>query len=227
VPVGLYGAPQQPIGTTPTVLIKQTVRVMPFGDQNAWRNVRLLSGPSAGSSGWVHSVDVTEAKDGEALDAAEVSQLFVYIRDDARFTFNGANHPIPYHFPKDGCFARAEVMKNLFKGLGYTCDKEFVISRGGLRVKTPYGGDQLGYGERLQVDWWYHVAPVLYQKAGGGKPTPWVIDPSVATTPLTPAAWADTAKTQPVANFLKDWQYTFVGAAIEKDVQQMIVALNS
>lgn len=51
-----------------------------------------------------------------------------------------------------------------------------------LRVATP--NDPKGY-----VEWGCHVAPTVQVVGKDGKTHPMVIDPSIATTPITPAQW--------------------------------------
>ena len=50
------------------------------------------------------------------------------------------------------------------------------------RVAT--ANDPRGY-----VEWDYHVAPTVPVVGKDGKTRPMVIDPSIATTPITPAQW--------------------------------------
>jgi hypothetical protein len=88
---------------------------------------------------------------------------------------------IPFDYPLDGCYARAEEMSRLLEKDGITAVKIFV--QGNLEVKTsnsPTG----------KVDWWYHVAPVVLVKKSGNY-IPMVIDPSVFDHPVSADEWVD------------------------------------
>jgi hypothetical protein len=162
-----------------------------------WVRVRILDGAVAGTRGWVPTGQVVSVSVGTVGSDGELEQLFAALRE-ATFSVNGADVPIPYRYPKDGCYARAEVMARLLAASGYTVDKVFVVSTKGLRISTPHGGDQADYGSPLEVNWWYHVAPVVYAQVDKlpAKPHAFVVDPSVAQVPLTVRDWV--GKTTPL-----------------------------
>jgi hypothetical protein len=195
--VALYPQP----GTGPGNAIAQLrfhTRVFVRSQQPGWAKVRLLGGEHAGAEGWVQAGTVTPMSVGTVADDEEMEQLFDTMRTAEFVPPGGQATPIPYRYPKDGCFARAAVMAALLSKAGYTVNKEFAISAGGLQMRTAHGGDQLDYGLPLQVNWWYHVAPIVYAEMGGPKPVPFVLDPSTADNPLSVGDWAANFAQQPV-----------------------------
>ena len=143
-----------------------------------------------GKRGWVPANAVVEVAAKTVDNDQELVELFAVLRD-ATFQVNGADVPIPYRYPKDGCYARAEVMARLLAAAGYPPDKVFVVSTKGLRMSTAQGGDQADYGSPLEVNWWCHVAPVVYAQLEKlpAKPLAAVLDPSVGRGPLSVAEW--------------------------------------
>jgi hypothetical protein len=154
---------QQP-GTGPAAAVGRVnhlARVYVEVSDPNWARVRILDGALAGNRGWVPANAVVEVAAKTVDNDQELAELFAVLRD-ATFQVNGADVPIPYRYPKDGCYARAEVMAGLLAAAGYPPDKVFVVSMKGLRMSTAQGGDQADYGSPLEVNWWYHVAPVVY-----------------------------------------------------------------
>ena len=79
-------------------------------------------------------------------------------------------------YPQDGCFMRAEYMKNDLLKAGFEVKKIFVF--GELNTVSPFSANG-------SVRWWYHVAPVF--RVGSQA---FVIDPSInAFKPLSVKAW--------------------------------------
>ncbi|MGB8510859.1 MAG: DUF4157 domain-containing protein, partial [Pyrinomonadaceae bacterium] len=156
------------------------------------------------------NVEITEVTDAEAL------RLFSEMASLGFWTTNDAQSPIPFHYPPDGCYARAHMMVQRMTELGYASEKVFAISTmpGGLNVHSGYAADVLqppgvlvndplcaGVARGTQPDplvtWWYHVAPVIRVRNAAGAVTEMVIDPSVAGGPLTIAQWTGLASAQP------------------------------
>lgn len=190
-------------GTGPSAALAQIgfrTRVLVRSQQPGWTKVRLLGGDYVGTEGWVQAGTVISTGPGNVVDDQEMDQLFEAMRTAEFVPPGGQATPIPYRYPKDGCFARAAVMAALLKNAGYTVNKEFAISGGGLRMRTAHGGDQPDYGMALQVDWLYHVAPIVYAELGEPKPVPFVLDPSTTDKPLSVDGWAANFAQQPVAN---------------------------
>lgn len=187
-PVEIYSTPNS--GTAgPVAEIRATVRVFVYQTLSGWRQIRVLEGGNAGRQGWAREGDVVSVQSKLVTSDEELFALFATLRE-AHFTPpSGTPTPIPYRYPTDGCFARAEIMANMLAASDYQVDKVFAIAAGGLRLNTPHGGDQPGFGERLRVGWWYHVAPIVYIPSGGPKPEPALLDPSVSDVPTTIGEW--------------------------------------
>jgi hypothetical protein len=88
---------------------------------------------------------------------------------------------IPFKYPYDGCWARANEMCRLMVALGRDPAKVWID--GNLDA---YSANAIG----CHVYWGWHVAPTLCVRG----PWPWltrrmVIDPSLFTTPVTEAQW--------------------------------------
>lgn len=83
---------------------------------------------------------------------------------------------IPFRYPEDGCYARAQEMSRLIEiEENITTGKVFI--EGNLKVITKNSPN--GY-----VTWWYHVAPVVLVKG-----SPYVIDPSIFQNPVPVNEW--------------------------------------
>ncbi len=104
------------------------------------------------------------------------------------------NHTeIPFGFSVDGCYARATAMAKIAEEEKIEMGK--VWAKGFLRVKTnnPVFPD---------VEWGYHVAPILYVKAPNGTVKLMVFDPSLFAKPVPVDEWTNkmTADGDPKAN---------------------------
>lgn len=92
---------------------------------------------------------------------------------------------IPFRYPDDGCWARANEMCRLIHDMGYAPKKVWIDSTwpAFLHVETPNHPDCF-------VDWGWHVAPILCVRGPKLFTTQMmVIDPSLFTTPVSQAAW--------------------------------------
>jgi WXG100 family type VII secretion target len=92
-----------------------------------------------------------------------------------------SNEPdIAFNYPVDGCYARAHLMAERI-GERYETTPKKVWAFGDLRVPTsgPYG----------EIEWGYHVAPVVDVRQPDGSVVPMVIDPSISKKPLTIEEW--------------------------------------
>lgn len=100
----------------------------------------------------------------------------------AEEAFEYTTHPglnIPFSVPEDGCYARAHKMTMELEKSGIYTAKLFVSGK--LSVKT----DNSPEG---QVDWYFHVAPVLCVK-NNDKNELMILDPSIFTKPVTIETW--------------------------------------
>ncbi len=92
---------------------------------------------------------------------------------------------IPWNYPNDCCYNRAHVMAQDLKKAGVDVGKAWNYApdnADALRVNTP--NDPKGY-----VEWGYHVAPTVPVMKPDGTTQPMVLDPSIASGPVTPAQW--------------------------------------
>lgn len=95
------------------------------------------------------------------------------------------NPCIPFQYVIDGCYARAHKMRWIIETMYKYCDyKVFSFANQGndvLAVKaSKWGG--------CCVQWWYHVAPLVYVNINGIA-TAYVIDPGMFNTPVTLSTW--------------------------------------
>lgn len=84
---------------------------------------------------------------------------------------------IPFGYKYDGCYARAHVMARRFEAMGIPVEKVWI--KGSLFVP---GTD---------VQWNYHVAPVINVKTKNGEIKKYVIDPSLNEKAVTVDGWVE------------------------------------
>lgn len=93
---------------------------------------------------------------------------------------------IPFEFAPDGCYARADVMKDIMRkqfGMEFGEVKKIIVE-GDLRPAALQGGA-----------WGWHIAPTVAGVDPSGAPTRYVIDPSLrADAAMTASEWVDTSK---------------------------------
>jgi hypothetical protein len=126
------------------------------------------------------------------MTTAQVTRVFTELAGMTFWTDTNAQAPIPFHYPPDGCYFRAQMMAERLTELGFASEKVFAISRfpgPGLRVETPLAGDVSAIGMAPAVTWWYHVAPIVRVRNALGVVTETVLDPSLAAAPLTLDQW--------------------------------------
>lgn len=100
------------------------------------------------------------------LTEEEVQQLFT----DAKNMKD-----IPFGYKYDGCYARAHIMSRRFEQMGIAAQKVWI--KGNLKVP---GTD---------IEWNYHVAPVVEVKKKDGSIEKYVIDPSLTEKAVTVDQW--------------------------------------
>lgn len=127
-------------------------------------------------------IEANHAKPKIRLDSKEnkktVELTLLSEKDvDAIFKEMVANKEIPFGFPFDGCYARAHSMVQLLEKKGIISGKAWV--EGNLKV------DSEEFGE---IEWHYHVAPVVMVKVGN-KNVPYVLDPSIMDKPVPFETW--------------------------------------
>jgi hypothetical protein len=114
--------------------------------------------------------------------AGEVRTIFLDIADE---------RDIPYAFPRDGCYARADAMLRRIVER-YDIDPSAmrkVVIQGDLRVPTDYVY-QGPFGNDRMVEWGWHIAPAVPIDAGDGAVRYLVIDPSLFKEPVSMEVWA-------------------------------------
>lgn len=125
-----------------------------------------------------------------SMDCAR--QLF---QELSRLTFwndRGTQVPVPFHFPPDGCYARAQMMVERLNELGYASRKVFAVSTTPvrLRVRTDYAGNVPPSEQpRPSQKWWFHVAPIIRVRTSSGTIVDRVMDPSMANEPISIDHW--------------------------------------
>ncbi|MCO6477075.1 MAG: DUF4157 domain-containing protein [Phaeodactylibacter sp.] len=129
-----------------------------------------------------HEIEVTSMEGARRIFNEMSNLTFLNEQDQAT--------PIPFHYPPDGCYARAELMAARLTALGYASGRKFAISRNpGLSVETDYSVDTATAGETPVTTWWYHVAPIIKAEQSNGEIIDMVIDPSIANGPLSVEEW--------------------------------------
>ncbi len=118
------------------------------------------------------SVGILTAVNGENVYVSNITYEYAY----EIFQKMKMQKHIPFKYPEDGCYARAQEMSRIIEiEENITTGKVFI--EGNLRVETknsPSGS----------VSWWYHVAPVLLVSG-----EPYVIDPSIFEKPVPVKDW--------------------------------------
>ena len=158
-------------------------------------HVRVTTGPLLGATGWVDEGALIERTNTEVLTPDDAARLWRELSQATFLTASGERMPIPFHYPVDGCYARAQRMDEILLDAGYESERVFIVSRAatssgpaGLRVQSEYGNE--APGETPSVSWWYHVAPIVRVQAADGTVERIVLDPSMTSGPLTIADWS-------------------------------------
>ena len=98
---------------------------------------------------------------------------------------------VPYHYPVDGCYARAQMMSQVLTAAGFASERVFATTPmpGGLHIPNQFSEDQAGPpGGQPETTWFYHVAPIINVRGPSGSQQI-VIDPSTQPGPATVDAW--------------------------------------
>lgn len=123
------------------------------------------------------------------LSPAAAARLFTVM---SRLTFTdatGTQVPVPYHYPVDGCYARAQMMAEVMTQAGIASERVFATSTvpfDPLVVQSPNSADQPAGAPVTR--WGYHVAPIVGVRTSGGLEEN-VIDPSTQAGPAPVGVW--------------------------------------
>ncbi len=123
---------------------------------------------------FVRSADLAVARPAVAADTVTLAQATTAFRAVA------GRQDIAFRFVEDGCYARAHLMVGHLQALGMRPRKAWAF--GDLYASTPNHPDR-------HVAWNYHVAPTLRVRDQHNRVVEMVIDPSLATRPVTVAEW--------------------------------------
>jgi hypothetical protein len=96
------------------------------------------------------------------------------------FSLLAGQPQIPFTYPDDGCWARANEMCRILLLNQVTPGKAWIY--GNLHVATKNS-------PVCSVSWGWHVAPILSVTQADGTTANMVIDPSMFSQPVTEAAW--------------------------------------
>ncbi len=108
---------------------------------------------------------------------------------------------IPFDYPVDCCYARADKMARVMKSLGVDSQKYWLFAQNwGEPGATPdlaptANGAPVMFpnahtGAMQPVSWVYHVAPMVTVTNPDGSTQKYILDPSIASGPVTPEQWA-------------------------------------
>ena len=117
---------------------------------------------------------------------------------------------IPFDYKDEGCFARAHILARRFENMGITVKKAWI--QGDLRLR---GTD---------INWSFHVAPLIEAKDNKGNIVQYVIDPSVTDVAVTLDEWVASMDKGPGSRVMKT---TYPIAENGLDFGRTVVAVSS
>jgi hypothetical protein len=159
--------------------------------QPAWIKVRVSTGPNMNMVGWIAENQLAQRPETPDVTLDEANRLFGEL---AGASLPGTNTPIPFHYPPDGCYARAHIMAGLLTSKGYASERVFAVSQksggqGGLNVQSNFAADAQ-QGQKPNVNWWYHVAPIIkVRNPLDNTVSDMVMDPSMFGGPVPIGTW--------------------------------------
>ncbi|HME21276.1 MAG TPA: DUF4157 domain-containing protein [Acetobacteraceae bacterium] len=179
---------------TSTIILPANTRVVivddgagqPFNAHNEqWVKVRVTVGPFLNRVGWLHRSQLESRPETEEIEPEQANEIFTALAH-ANIMTNEGEASIPFHYPPDGCYARAHRMEELLTEMGYASEKVFALAgRRPLVVETQYAPDQPGD----KVVWAWHVAPIIKVRDPQRGAVETVIDPSLYDRPITLTEW--------------------------------------
>ena len=158
-----------------------------------WMKIRVLLGPFAKLIGWVHKEQLASREETGELTPEQSHQVFAVLSHAEMPTADGGKAPIPFSFPADGCYSRAHRMEEMLTEKGYASQKVFALAAtSGLDVKSLNNDPQVGRRDpepENNVQWWYHVAPIVKVRDPERGVIETVIDPSMGQSPMPLDEW--------------------------------------
>lgn len=117
---------------------------------------------------------------------------------------------IPFGYKYDGCYARAHIMARRFEKMGMKVKKAWI--KGQLHVP---GTD---------IEWGYHVAPLIEAKDDKGNIVQYVLDPSLTDKAVTLDEWVATMEKKSSKSVMKT---SYPIAENGLDFERTVVAVSS
>jgi hypothetical protein len=124
------------------------------------------------------------------VSPTEAARIFTVMSGLTFTDATGAQSPVPFHYPVDGCYARAQMMASVLTRAGFASERVFATSSvpgSPLEIPNQYSEDQPG-GAPPVTRWFYHVAPIIQVRTAGGIQQH-VIDPSTQGGPVPIETW--------------------------------------
>jgi hypothetical protein len=124
------------------------------------------------------------------LSSADAARVFTVMAGLTFTDATGAQSPVPYHYPVDGCYSRAHTMATVMTQAGIASERVFATSTvpgSPLTVGSQFSADQAG-GAPPVTRWFYHVAPIVRVNTGSAI-VETVIDPSTQPGPVSVDVW--------------------------------------
>jgi hypothetical protein len=138
----------------------------------------------------LQSAMTPKAPDVDEIDEARAGRIFMRLQGLQFRNDRGNMVPVPYHYPLDGCYGRAEMMAQALDRAGYDSEKAFVVSKRlpALNVPSSYAADA-PRGSVPSIGWQYHIASVIDVTTASGAVVKMVLDPSMFDGPVSVATW--------------------------------------
>jgi hypothetical protein len=168
-------------------ILKQRYQAL-FGEDMRARLVDELTAEEFQHAAYLMGESALEQAD---VTPAEAQRIFTVMSQLTFTDARGGQSPVPYHYPVDGCYARAHMMAQVLTAAGFASERVFATNSmpGGLHIPNQFSEDQaVPPGGQPETRWFYHVAPIINVRGPSGT-QPMVIDPSTQPGPATVDAW--------------------------------------
>jgi hypothetical protein len=117
----------------------------------------------------------------KALTPEEAQKWYDHFKND--------RPDIPFNYPVDCCYTRAREMDKEMVAAGVPCGKVWNYASPGNALTVPTTNVPASPPHNGQVQWGYHVAPVVPVKQPDGSVEYMVIDPSMEPGPVSIDKW--------------------------------------